>query len=67
MEGSTILIGIIAGSIGMGYMVYGKKQSKLVAFMAGLGLCGCPYVVDSLAIVISMCVLLIVAPFVFRS
>ncbi len=47
---STLIIGFIAGVIGMAYFVYGKRQQKFAPMLCGvlLGLCpmftGNPYV-----------------------
>ena len=41
MEASWLLWGLLFGSIGLGYAIYGRKQQHLVAFLCGLGLIGC--------------------------
>jgi hypothetical protein len=43
---SNIVIGLIAGAFGAGYMMYGKRQTKFVPIIAGLLLCVYPYFVD---------------------
>ena len=43
---STLFIGILAGAIGMGYFVYGKRQVRIVPMIAGIALCVYPYFVD---------------------
>ena len=45
MEG--LFISFIAGVFGMAYFVYGKKQAKLSAMLAGAALCVYPYFIDS--------------------
>ena len=50
---SSLLIGLIAGAVGTGYFVYGKRQSKRVPMIAGALLCIYLYVADS---VIWLCV-----------
>ena len=44
---STLLIGLIFGSIGVGYCIYGRKQKNTVAFWAGVALMGLPYVIEN--------------------
>ena len=66
MDATTLLIGLMAGSIGAGYFIYGKKQQKAVPIIAGLGLCFVPYFIGNTAISIGVCVLLIVSPFVLK-
>ena len=38
-----MLWGVLFGSIGMGYFIYGKRQSKLVPLCIGIALCIFPY------------------------
>ena len=53
MDSATLLWGLLFGSIGLGYVVYGKRQSKPVPFLCGLVLMGFPYLVDgNLALVL---------------
>ena len=61
-----LMIGVITGAVGMGYFVYGKKQSKPVPLFAGILLCVYPYFFDGLIPVIAIGVALIVAPFVIK-
>ncbi len=70
------IIGVFAGALGVGSFVYGKKQERIVSFVAGrgrewpgvagLGLCVLPYMIDNSWILIAVCVVLAVAPFVIR-
>jgi hypothetical protein len=53
MDSATLLWGLLFGSIGLGYVIYGRRQSKPVPFLCGLALMGFPYLVDgSLALVL---------------
>ena len=45
---NTLYVGFIAGVFGMAYFVYGKRQSKVSAMIAGAMLCIYPYFIDSL-------------------
>jgi hypothetical protein len=60
----SLFIGVIAGAVGTGYFIYGKKQSKPVPMVAGALLCIYPYFSDSLAWLCVVGALLLVAPFV---
>lgn len=63
MPVNSLVIGIVAGALGMAYMVYGKRQTKFAPIVAGLLLCIYPYFVDS---ILWLCVVggaLAVAPF----
>ena len=46
-DATSLLIGLVFGSIGVGYCIYGKKQRRMMAFISGLALIGLPYVVTS--------------------
>jgi hypothetical protein len=43
----TILWGLVFGSIGLGYFVYGKRQRRGVPLACGLGLMIFPYLVSN--------------------
>ena len=60
---NSLFIGVIAGAIGMGYFIYGKRQSKIVPMVAGVLLCIYPYFVDSLLWLSLTGLLLVATPF----
>jgi hypothetical protein len=63
-SGGTLYIGIVAGVLGMGYLIYGRRQAKYSAVLAGLLLCLYPLFVTS---VLWSCVIgigLALAPFI---
>ncbi len=47
MDSGSLLSGIVLGSLGMGYFIYGKRQGRIVALCCGILLCGLPYLMDS--------------------
>jgi hypothetical protein len=62
---NSLYIGVVAGAIGMGYFIYGKRQTKIVPMVAGALLCIYPYFMDSLLWLSLVGLLLIAAPFLF--
>ena len=67
METSTSLfLGVLFGSIGMGYIVYGKKQRKGIALLSGVGLCAFPYFVANVFMIILVAIVLMALPFLIR-
>lgn len=62
--GTLIILGLLFGSVGMGYIVYGRKQHRSIALWAGVGLCAYPYFVSNLIAFIGIGVVLIAAPFI---
>ena len=63
-DGSTLLIGMIAGVFGVAYFVYGKRQAKLAPLIAGVALCVYPYFIESVLWLCVVGVVLLAAPFV---
>ncbi len=59
----TLLFGIVAGAIGMGYLMYGRRQTKFVPVIAGILLCVYPYFVDGVLWLSVVGLLLVAAPF----
>jgi hypothetical protein len=39
--------GVIFGSIGLGFFVYGKKQKAIIPFFSGIGLIVFPYFISN--------------------
>jgi hypothetical protein len=60
---NSLIVGIIAGAIGMGYFIYGKRQARFAPLLAGILLCIYPYFTDSLLWLCVIGVALVVAPF----
>jgi len=56
-------VGVVAGAIGMGYFIYGKRQTKITPIVAGILLCIYPYFTDSLFRLLTIGLLLVAAPF----
>ena len=53
METANLLSGVLLGSLGIGYFIYGKRQGHLLALCCGLLLCGVPYLIDSLGVALA--------------
>ncbi|WP_193163004.1 hypothetical protein [Microbulbifer hainanensis] len=47
MNTANLLWGLVFGSIGLGYFLYGKRQSNVAARLAGIGLMIYPYFFES--------------------
>ena len=45
MTASSLIAGLLFGSVGLGYVVYGKKQRALTPLVCGLALMAAPYLV----------------------
>ena len=52
MDSTHLILGLIFSSIGVGYFIYGRKQSNIVTRYCGIALILYPYLVpDTLALV----------------
>jgi hypothetical protein len=60
----NLLFGVVAGAIGVGYLAYGRRQTKLVPVIAGVLLCVYPYFVEGWLWLSVVGALLLAAPFV---
>jgi len=63
MTPATLAIGILTGAVGVGYFIYGKRQTKFAPLLAGMALCVYPYFVDSVLWLVVIGTLLMAAPF----
>ena len=66
MDPNSILVGTIAGLIGGGYLVYGKKQRKVAPMISGALLIVYTYTTDNVWVLLLGGVALCAAPFFFR-
>ena len=62
----SILAMVVFGAVGTGYFVYGKKQGKLSALLAGIALCIFPYFVSDFFVQLAIGTVLLAVPFLFR-
>ena len=66
MDGQSLIWGVIFGSFGLGYFVYGKKQRSVVPLVTGLGLMVFPYFVSNTVLLVIVGLLLLVTPYFVR-
>ena len=63
MTTTGILIGILTGAVGVGYFIYGKRQTKFVPLVSGMLLCVYPYFLSSVMWIVVIGAMLVAAPF----
>jgi len=66
MDATRLLALLLFGCLGMGYLVYGKKQEKGIALLSGFALCAMPYFVSNMWLLIPIGILFMVLPFFIR-
>lgn len=59
---ATLLAGLVFGSIGLGYLIYGKRQSHAVALMCGLALMVYSYFISDPYLLVAIGVGLMLVP-----
>jgi len=63
---STLMWGVIFGSIGLGFFVYGKKQKAIIPFFSGIALIAFPYFISNVYILVLSGIILILLPFFIK-
>jgi hypothetical protein len=66
MDSSTLFWGMLFGSLGLGYLSYGKRQKRTVPFVCGLALIVFPYFVTSFWLLIAVGLVLSALPYFIR-
>jgi hypothetical protein len=66
MDTSTLILGIIFGSVGLGFFVYGKKQAAFIPLFSGIGLMAIPYFISNMYILILSGIVLAALPFILK-
>jgi hypothetical protein len=66
LDTSTLLWGLLFGSIGLGFFVYGRRQKKVVPLVSGLALMIFPYFVSNTILLVTLGIALIAIPYFVR-
>ncbi|ENU27645.1 hypothetical protein F992_01270 [Acinetobacter modestus] len=66
MNATQLFLGVIFGSIGLGYFMYGKKQKMTVPLVCGLVLMIYPYFIESTALLSVIGVVISILPYFLR-
>jgi hypothetical protein len=66
MNTSTLFWGIIFGSTGLAFFVYGKKQKAVVPLFSGIGLMVVPYFISNVYFLALSGIVLTALPFILK-
>jgi predicted membrane protein len=66
LDTSSLLWGLLFGSIGLGFFVYGRRQKKVVPLVCGLALIIFPYFVSNTILLVTLGIVLIAIPYFVR-
>jgi len=58
--------GVLFGSVGLGFFLYGKKQKMIAPLVCGLALMAYPYFMPNAIMLVLLGLLLVARPYVFR-
>jgi predicted membrane protein len=63
---AVLLWGLLFGSIGLGFFIYGRKQRAVVPLICGLALMVFPYFVSNTMLLVGIGAVLIAIPYFLR-
>jgi hypothetical protein len=63
VDTSVLLWGLIFGSVGFGYFLYGKKQRAVVPLVCGIALMAFPYFISNTILLVVAGIALAAAPY----
>jgi hypothetical protein len=61
-----LLWGVVFGSIGLGFFIYGRKQQAVVPLVVGIALFVVPYVISNLYLLLLAGIILVALPYFVR-
>jgi hypothetical protein len=66
VDTSSLLWGLLFGSIGVGYLVYGRRQGAVVPLVCGIALMVYPYFVSNTIALVAIGAVLMAVPYFVR-
>lgn len=63
MSGSWLFFGLLFGSFGLAFFIYGRKQNAAAPLVCGLVLMVFPYFVSNIILLVAIGVVLILVPY----
>jgi hypothetical protein len=66
MSTSLLFLGLLFGSVGFGYFLYGKRQAAIVPMVCGIALMVFPYFVSNVLILAVIGIALAALPYFYR-
>ena len=67
LDASTLMLGLLFGSLGLGFFIYGKRQSALVPLLCGVLLMVLPYFISSAWVLFAAGAVLVAIPYFVRA
>jgi hypothetical protein len=63
---SVLLWGVLFGSVGLGFFIYGRKQQAVVPLVVGIALFVVPYFISNLYLLVITGIFLVALPYFLR-
>jgi hypothetical protein len=63
---SVLLWGVLFGSIGLGFFIYGRRQQAVVPLVAGIALFVVPYFISNVYLLVISGIFLMALPYFLR-
>ena len=63
---TTLFLGVLFGSIGLGFFIYGRKQRKVVPLLCGIVLMIVPYFIPNTLLLFVVGAVLVAVPYFIR-
>jgi len=63
---SSLFLGLLFGSIGLGFFIYGRKQRTVVPLLCGLALMAVPYFIPNALLLFLVGAVLVAIPYFVR-
>jgi hypothetical protein len=66
MDATSLMLSMVFGTVGLGYLMFAKKAGRFVPAIAGVALMVVPYLISSNLVMVIVCLGLASVPFVLR-
>ena len=66
MNVAELLWGVLFGSIGFGYFIYGRRQGKMIPLVCGVVLMVYPYFMPNTAVLVIIGAIFVAVPYFLR-
>ena len=66
MSTTLLFWGVLFGSVGLGYFLYGKKQRAVVPLVCGIALMAFPYFISNTVVLVAVGIALAAIPYFVR-
>jgi hypothetical protein len=66
MDTTSLMLSMLFGTVGVGFVMYAKKAGRLLPAIVGLALMVLPYFIPNVVVLLVVCIVLTAVPFVLR-